>query len=65
MTTMTLIHTTEKHVDLLTMSDAALETWFAEAGLPVETVAHCSSAGCSMCFPNRDAEILRSGIRAA
>lgn len=51
MTTMTLIHTTEKKDDLLTMSDAALEAWFAEVGLPVHAMTNCASADCPVCFP--------------
>jgi hypothetical protein len=65
MNTMTLVHTTEKTDSLLTMTNTELEAWFADAGLSVETVSHCPSAGCTMCFPNRDADLLRSGTRAA
>lgn len=64
MNTMTLIHTTEKADDLLTMSDSDLESWFAEAGLAVEAVPHCSTAGCTECFPDR-APVLHTGSRAA
>ncbi|MCZ7534421.1 MAG: hypothetical protein M5U23_13670 [Acidimicrobiia bacterium] len=50
METMTLIQTTEA-VDLITLSDRDLETWFASTGLDVKAVSHCDSAGCELCFP--------------
>ena len=62
MKTMTLIHTAEKAHDLLTMSDDDLERWFADAGLTVEAVPHCSSAGCTTCFPNRAAGARRQAV---
>ena len=65
MKTMTLVHTTEKRDDLLTMTDTDLETWFSEVGLPVQAVAHCSSAGCSVCFPGHDEHAIRSDSVAA
>lgn len=50
METMTLEQKTET-VDLTTLSDTNLESWFANAGLDVEAVSHCNSAGCEICFP--------------
>ncbi|MGI9667460.1 MAG: hypothetical protein ACR2N2_10205 [Acidimicrobiia bacterium] len=49
METMQLIHTATP-ADLTTVGDAALETWFAEAGLGVEVVDHCDAASCPICF---------------
>lgn len=50
METMTLVQKTET-VDLITLSDTNLESWFAIAGLDVKAVVHCDTAGCEICFP--------------
>lgn len=47
---MTLVQTSET-VDLTTLNATDLEAWFANAGLAVEVVSHCDSAGCEICFP--------------
>jgi hypothetical protein len=41
---------TPQTTDLRPLSDAEIEAIFASAGLSVEVVAHCNSAGCPMCF---------------
>ena len=41
------LHTT----DLMSLSDSALEAFFASAGMSVEVVAHCNAAECSVCHP--------------
>ncbi len=46
---MTLLPNTPA-VDLLTLSDADLERWFATIGLDVDAVPHCNAADCTICF---------------
>ena len=41
--------------DLTQSADAAIEDFFAEAGLDVAVVAHCDDAACSVCFAQRPA----------
>lgn len=49
METMTLLPNTPA-VDLITLSDADLEHWFATIGLAVHVVPHCNTADCTICF---------------
>jgi hypothetical protein len=65
MNTMTLVHTAEKTENLFPMTDEELENWFASAGLSVETVGHCGSAPCAICFPARQTEFSQGATRAA
>ena len=36
--------------DLMTLSDAEIEGFFAEFGLGVDVVDHCPEASCPVCF---------------
>jgi len=49
METMHLIQPSQT-ADLTTVSDSDLEAIFASAGLDVDVVAHCNTAGCQVCF---------------
>jgi len=56
METIELVHT-EDSTDLTALSDAAIESLFAEAGLEVEVMAHCNDVACPSCFaPARPAQ---------
>jgi hypothetical protein len=50
MKTMMLIETKPRTEELMTVSDAELESWFADAGLTVRAVTHCDSGACVICF---------------
>ncbi len=55
MEAMHLVHTPHT-TDLMAPSDAALEAFFATAGLTVEVVARCNTAGCPLCFTEEPAK---------
>jgi hypothetical protein len=50
METMHLVQTPHT-TDLMSLSDSALEAFFASDGLTVEVVAHCNASECSVCHP--------------
>lgn len=47
MNTLNLVTTT----DLTNLESTQLEAWFADAGLAVTKVSHCTTADCPVCFP--------------
>ena len=47
---------TQSPTDLLTKSDTDLEAFFADAGLEVKVVIHCSDATCPTCFASNPAK---------
>jgi hypothetical protein len=49
METMHLVQTPPT-TDLMSVSDSALEAFFASAGLAATVVTHCNTVGCPMCF---------------
>jgi len=55
METMHLVQTPHT-TDLMAVSDADLEAFFATAGLTVEVVAHCNTAGCPLCVTEEPAK---------
>lgn len=55
METMQLL-TTQHPTDLTALDDAAIEDFFAGAGLAIEVVDHCPDASCPQCFGRRPAK---------
>jgi len=42
--------TSSMATDLSTLADEAVETYFADLGIPVSVVAHCDDGACPTCF---------------
>jgi len=49
METLQLIQTPQT-IDLMSLSGSDIEAFFASAGLAVDVVTHCNTAGCTLCF---------------
>jgi hypothetical protein len=59
-TASTAIPQPSRATDLTTLDSHELEAWFAEAGLVVTDVAHCTSASCPVCFGHDISEAARA-----